>query len=194
MTTPSGGGQINLLTNGTYSGAGGAAGHLTSASLGNAVYSYSASYDNDLRLVSIGLTNTRLGNTLFSSSRTYDAVGNVASVATALPQGTDHQLFCYDAQNRLTWAGTTSGNPCNNPAPTGSFGGASYTQAFSYDTRNRLTSGPLGSYAYGDSAHRDAATSVSSGYTATYDASGDMTAAPPVAARRVVAARRLANN
>jgi hypothetical protein len=34
------------------------------------------------------------------------------------------------------------------------------------DTLNRLTSGPLGSYTYGDTHHLHAATSVSSGYTA----------------------------
>jgi hypothetical protein len=40
--------------------------------------------------------------------------------------------------------------------------GASYTQSFAYATLNRLTSGPLGSYTYGDTHHLHAATSVSS--------------------------------
>jgi hypothetical protein len=55
-----------------------------------------------------------------------------------------------------------------------------YTQSFSYDTLNQLTSGPLGSY--GDAAHLHAATSVGSGsgqYTASYDASGNMVCRAP---------------
>ncbi len=47
---------------------------------------------------------------------------------------------------------------------------------------NQLTSGPLGSYAYGDSAHLHAATQVDSGgsaYTASYDASGNMVCRAP---------------
>ena len=43
----------------------------------------------------------------------------------------------------------------------------------------RLKSGPLGSYTYGDPAHVHAATSTSTGYTATYDAAGDMTCRAP---------------
>jgi len=57
-----------------------------------------------------------------------------------------------------------------------------YTQSFSYDTLNQLTSGPLGSYSYGDAAHLHAATSVGSGsgqYTASYDASGNMVCRAP---------------
>ena len=46
---------------------------------------------------------------------------------------------------------------------------------------DRLTSGPLGSYTYGDSAHLHAVTSIGSGptYTATYDGVGDMTCRAP---------------
>ena len=43
--------------------------------------------------------------------------------------------------------------------------GASYTQSFAYATLNRLTSGPLDSYTYGDTHHLHAATSVSSATT-----------------------------
>ncbi len=41
----------------------------------------------------------------FRQTRGYDPVGNVTSVNTTLPAGTDNQAFCYDEQNRLTWAG-----------------------------------------------------------------------------------------
>lgn len=39
----------------------------------------------------------------------------------------------------------------------GTLTGAQYTQSFVYDALNQLTSSPLGSYTYGDSAHLHAA-------------------------------------
>jgi hypothetical protein len=42
-----------------------------------------------------------------------------------------------------------------------------------------LTTGPAGTYTYGDSSHVDALTSASSGYTASYDAAGDMSCRAP---------------
>ena len=48
---------------------------------------------------------------------------------------------------------------------------------------NRLTSGPSGSYTYGDSSHPDAATSIGSAYTAAYDAVGNMTCRAPTASQ-----------
>jgi hypothetical protein len=102
----------------------------------------------------------------------YDAVGNIAGETLTLPTGTDVQHFCYDEQDRLTWAGSVGTPSCTGTAISpGSLTSAQYTQTFSYDTLNRLTSGPLGSYTYGDTAHRDAATSVGTGsgqYTASY--------------------------
>jgi hypothetical protein len=156
---------------------------------GAALYHYAAQLDSDGRLLADDLVRISTGAMLFDEQMSYDPVGNVSAVTTILPAGTDHQLFGYDEQNRLTWAGTGTGNPCGNAGATGTFGGASYTQSFAYDTLNRLTSGPLGSYTYGDTNHLHAATSVSSGYTASYDAAGTCSAArrvaaPPVAARR----------
>ncbi len=40
---------------------------------------------------------------------------------------------------------------------------------------NRLTSSPLGSYSYGDTAHADAATAVGAAWSASYDAAGNAT-------------------
>ncbi len=40
---------------------------------------------------------------------------------------------------------------------------------------NRLTSAPLGSYSYGDSAHADAATAIGAAWSASYDAAGNLT-------------------
>jgi RHS repeat-associated protein len=94
---------------------------------------------------------------------------------------TDNQVFCYDEQNRLVWAGSTGTPTCPRAFVPGSLSSAYYTQTFSYDTLNRLTSGPLGSYSYGDTAHLHAATSIGTNtYTATYDAGGNMTCRAPV--------------
>jgi RHS repeat-associated protein len=56
---------------------------------------------------------------------------------------------------------------------------APYTYSFSYDTLGRLTSGPVGTYTYGDSAHLHGATAIGSAYTASYDAAGNMTCRAP---------------
>jgi hypothetical protein len=120
------------------------------------------------------------GATLFVAQPTYDGVGNVTGVTTTLPQGTDVQAFRYDEQNRLAWASGTSGNiPCGGTNTAGSLTAAQYTQSFSYDNLGRLTSGLLGSYTYGDSALLRAATTIASSYTASYDASGNMTCRAP---------------
>lgn len=169
-----------------YSGAGGAAGHATSATVAGGTYTFSASYDAAVRLSSLSVTNASTSAVLFSSQRGYDAASNVTAVNTTLAAGTggtDNQAFCYDEQNRLTWAGSSGTPACDGTLTPGTLTSASYTQTFAYDTLDRLTSGPLGSYTYGDSAHLHAVTSIGSGgtnsYTATYDASGDMTCRAP---------------
>jgi RHS repeat-associated protein len=116
---------------------------------------------------------------VFRSQRGYDAVGNVTAVNTTLAAGTDNQAFCYDEQNRLVWAGSTGTPNCGSSLTPGSLSAANYTQTFGYDTLNRLTSGPMGSYTYGDSAHLHATTSVGTAWTAKYDALGDMTCRAP---------------
>ena len=127
------------------------------------------------------VANTSTSALLFQSQRGYDAIGNVTAVNTTLAAGTDNQAFCYDEQNRLVWAGASGTPSCGASLTAGSLTSASYTQTFAYDTLDRLTSGPLGSYTYGDSAHLHAVTSIGSGptYTASYDAVGDMTCRAP---------------
>jgi RHS repeat-associated protein len=100
-------------------------------------------------------------------------------VQTTLPAGTDNQVFCYDDLNRLTWAGSTGTPSCGTSLTPGSLTSAAYTASYAYDTNNRLTTGPAGTYTYGNSSHVDALTSASSGYTASYDAAGDMTCRAP---------------
>jgi RHS repeat-associated protein len=107
-------------------------------------------------------------------------MGNVTAVNTTLAAGTDSQAFCYDELNRLTWASSASGSvPCGGTLTAGSLTSAQYTQTFAYDTLDRLTSGPLGTYTYGDSAHLHAATTVGTSWAAAYDAAGNMTCRAP---------------
>ncbi len=98
---------------------------------------------------------TTTSSTLYSAARGYDAVGNVISEDTQLgaASNTDNQLFCYDEQNRLTWAGATGTSPCNGAVSAGTLTSAYYSQAYTYDAQGRLTSGAIGSYTYGDASH-----------------------------------------
>ena len=162
-TTLAGGSATSLLDTIGYSGAGGAAGHATSANVAGGTYSSSSSYDADTRLSSLSLTNVSTSSVLFRSQRGYDAASNVTAVNTTLAAGTDNQAFCYDEQNRLVWAGSQWHASCGASLTAGTLECASYTQTFAYDTLDRLTSGPLGSYTYGDSAHLHAVTSIGSG-------------------------------
>jgi RHS repeat-associated protein len=177
--TGTGGGTTTLADTLAYTGPGGAAGALTSARLGNNTYNETFSYDNGLRLTGATVTRVSDSATLFASTPSYDAINNVVSVATTLPSGTDNQGFCYDEQDRLTWAGTSGSMPCGGTVTAGTLTSAAYSQSFGYDNMNRLTSGSAGTYTYGDGAHLHAATAVSTGYTAKYDAAGDMTCRAP---------------
>ncbi len=77
--------------------------------------------------------------------------------------------------------------PCGGTLTASSLGGsAQYTNTYSYDTLDRLTSGPAGSYTYGDSAHLHAVTAIGSSYTASYDAAGDMLCRAPTSATTCV--------
>lgn len=118
-------------------------------------------------------------------------VGNVLSAQTTLTAGTDHQVFCYDEQNRLVWASsqTINGGPtcvAINTAGTLTEQGALYTANYAYDAQDRLTSAPLGGYSYCQVTHLHAAMSVGAPlspiYTASYDAAGDMVCRAPTSA------------
>jgi RHS repeat-associated protein len=182
VSTTQGATTTTLLSGAAYTGVGGAYGHITGASLDGTVYQFSASDDLLGRATDLKV-KSGAGATLFDQARTFDAAGNVATASTTLPGGNDNQAFCYDEQNRLTWAGSTGTAPCTGTAvPAGTLTGAQYTQSFTYDTLGRLATGPLGTYAYGSAAHVHAATAVGSGYTASYDAAGDMTCRAPTGA------------
>jgi hypothetical protein len=163
----------------------GAGGQVVGMALGNGTYTTSYAYDDDARLTDMQFKRTSDGLLFFESGRAYDAGGNVATVWTRVPSGTDTQAFCYDEQNRVTWAGSSGTKPSgctSGTTPSSSLPGGGYSQAYSYDTLDRLTSGDLGSYTYGSGKHLHAVTSITAGsaaYTAQYDLAGNMTCRAP---------------
>jgi RHS repeat-associated protein len=166
-----------LLNSIGYSGEAGASQLLTSGSVGNSTYTWALNYDLNNRLDETKVTAS--GTTLFDQTRTFDTAGNVLTTDTTLPTGTDIQAFCYDEQDRLTWAGADGTPPCQG-LTAGTLTSAAYQQSYAYDVLDRLTTGPAGSgYTYGDTTHLDAVTSTGGGYTASYDATGDMTCRAP---------------
>jgi RHS repeat-associated protein len=152
---------------------------MTSANLGGTTYQYRAGFDLLARATDLKVTRSSDQATMFDQTRTFDAAGNVSTSNTILAGGTDNQAFCYDEQNRLTWAGSTGTPPCTGRAiSAGTLSAARYAQAFSYDTMGRLTNGPLGGSTYGDGNHLHAMTQAWP-YTASYDAAGNMTCRSP---------------
>jgi len=174
-------GGTTLASSLAYAVVGGGFGEITGASLGSGTYTYSATYDLLDRATDLKTTKTSGGAVMFDQSRTFDGAGNVTTIGTTMPGGTDNQSFCYDEQDRLTWASAaTATPPCSGSNTAGTLTAAQYTQTFGYDVMGRLTSGPLGSYTYGSSAHVHAATAIGgSAWTAAYDAAGNMTCRAP---------------
>jgi RHS repeat-associated protein len=169
LSTLQGSTNTTLLTNIAYSGTGGAYGFMTSATASPGG-SFNFGYDLLGRLNSI---SDQGSGTILSEQLSFDPAGNVSTISSNLVGATDNQAFCYDEQDRLTWAASTGTAPCTGvPITTGTI--PTYSQTFAYDTLGRLTSGPLGAYTYGDPAHVHAATAIGSTYSASYNASGGM--------------------
>jgi RHS repeat-associated protein len=167
-----------------------ALGQLASLGVGGTpaspLYSEAFGFDGDLRLNSEQATLTGAGSAFYTLGLGYDAGGNVTSASTTLPAagtkagGSEQQSFCYDAFNRLVWAGTsgtptgTSDGTCGPVPSSDTLSGASYTATFAYDNLGRMTSGPAGGYTYGDPAHLHAVTSTTDGHAYAYDAAGNV--------------------
>jgi RHS repeat-associated protein len=162
-----------IASNLAYTGLAGAAGKITTMDFGSGDI-YNASYDTGLRLTSASLTRASDNALLYQTQPAYDAADNVVNVQTSISGATDTQQFCYDSLNRLTWAGSTGTPPCAGLTP-GTLTAAQYQQSDNYNVDGGLTSGPSGSYTYGDSTHPHAVTSTSNGYSAAYDAAGNLT-------------------
>ena len=90
----------------------------------------SLGYDSLQRVTS---DSVAVGNkTLFSQTQTYDNVGNMLQLATTVPTTsggslTDNQAYCYDALNRLAWAGN-SGTPAGGDHCGSTPGGSTHDQ------------------------------------------------------------------
>ncbi|HEU5375219.1 MAG TPA: hypothetical protein VFV38_07260, partial [Ktedonobacteraceae bacterium] len=97
---------------------------------------------------------------------------------TSISGATDTQQFCSDSLNRLTWAGATGTPPCASLTP-GTLTAAQYQQSDSYNVDGGLSSGPHGSSTYGNSSHPHALMATSNGYSAAYDAAGNLTCRAP---------------
>lgn len=175
---------------------------------GSALANETFSYDTNLRPqgeIASWQSGSGSTGTIFSNNRTYDAVGNVASVTNtqAAIQGVSNsggsstEVFCYDEENRLTWAGNTGTVPgagngtCGNATPANTLGGAGYTSSYAYDHLGQLWQGPLNGvgaqqqYLYCDSTHPHQLTGLypvgttcsnlgGASYTSTYDAWGNV--------------------
>ncbi len=109
--------------------------------------------------------------------------------------GSETQVFCYDEQNRLTWAGNTGTPPSScsgNGTPSNTLNGAGYHATYSYNNLGQIVTGPYNGtgttqqYLSCDSNHPHALTIVAASgstcssqtgtvYTASYDAHGNMT-------------------
>ena len=187
VNTQVGSTNVTLLGNASYTGAGGAGHLITGATLDGGMYQYATTYDALGRLTDTRYALSSNGATLYEEQRAFDGAGNVTNETTTFPQGTDAQAFCYDEQNRVTWAGSVGTPPCTGTAiSTGTLTSAQYSQSYSYDTLGRLTSGSLGSYTYGDSAHVHAVTSIGGSYTAKYDVAGNMICRAPTSTNTCV--------
>jgi RHS repeat-associated protein len=176
LSTQVGSTTTPLLSGVDYQGPGGAEQQISNATLGigSGAYTYAGTFDALARATDLKLSTAQ---TLFEQSRTFDSAGNVTTASTTLPTGTDNQAFCYDEQNRLTWAGATGTPPCGGTLTPGSLTAAQYQQSFAYDNLGRLTNGPAGAYSYGGPLH--GVTAIASTYSASYDVAGNMTCRAP---------------
>jgi RHS repeat-associated protein len=197
----------SLVPSITYNGAAGAAGEPDSYVVGGtggcsadngSILCAQLSYDGDLRPTQATFTQPTSSTPItdYSLGITYDAVGQITSLSSGIPAaggqsgGQDTQQFCYDEQDRLTWAGNSGTNPCTGQAVTGTTlpTGSAHTASYQYDVLGRisqstlagaLSSNPQGAYTY-DSQHPHAVDAIgSSSYTAQYDALGNMTCRAP---------------
>jgi len=116
-------------------------------------------YDGDLRPTEETATwqgGSGQSGQVFDESRSYDPASNITAETTTIEKtggqtgsNTETQNFCYDEQDRLTWASNTATPPapgngtCGSLTPANGFSGASYTDSFTYTHLGQLWSGPV---------------------------------------------------
>jgi RHS repeat-associated protein len=124
-------------------------------STGGALSTDTYGYDGNLRLSSLTATwgaNSGNSGTYFSQGLTYDPASNLTSLATTQAAvtgnsntgGSETQVFCYDEQNRLLWAGNSGTPTCTGngtPAVSGHIG--AYNASYVYTHLGQLWQGPL---------------------------------------------------
>jgi hypothetical protein len=149
--------------------------------IGSAQIRRTLAYDSLVHPISTVLTPIGDAALLFEEVPHFDYAGDVVTLATTLPGVADSQQFCYDDPvGRLSWAGNSGTPPCTGQ-PLTQPATAPYAQAYHYDSLDRLTGGPSGTYTYGTAGPLHAATAIGAAYTAAYDAAGDMTCRAPQA-------------
>ncbi len=124
-------------------------------SSGSALLAEQFGYDANLRPTS-AMASWQSGSgtsgTAFSQSLSYDPASNLTSLSTtqaAVPGqnnsgGSETQVFCYDEQNRLVWAGNSGTPTCSGngtPSVSGNLG--SYSTSYVYTHLGQLWQAPL---------------------------------------------------
>ncbi len=146
----------------SYTGAAGAAGLPSSYVVGgngtcsaanSSTICASFTYDGDLRPTQATYTHPTSSTTItyYSLGFTYDGMGKITTLSSGVPPaggqsgGQDNQQFCYDEQDRLTWAGNSGTNPCTGQAVTGTTlpTGSTYTASYQYDGVSGITQSTL---------------------------------------------------
>ena len=172
------------------------------SSTGGALAGDSYGYDGNLRLSSMAATwQAGSGNTgaSFSQNLTYDVASNLTSLATTQAAvtgnsstgGSETQVFCYDEQNRLVWAGNSGTPSCTgNGTPSVSGYLNAYSASYVYTHLGHLWQGPLagsGEYQYlycaSSQPHQlsglyalgaTCSSKTGQGYTSSYDSWGNV--------------------
>ncbi len=105
-------GHVSYINSGQLAGIA-VGGTANKTSVPTSIFSTSRSYDGMQRPVSSSATRTGASSPFWNQQRTFDNAGNILQLSTMLPtvsggsSKTDNQSFCYDALDRLTWAGNT---------------------------------------------------------------------------------------
>ncbi len=138
------------------------------SSTGSALAQEQFSYDPNLRVTNASATwqsGSGTSGTVYSQALGYDAASNLTSSSTTQATvsgatssgGSETELYCYDEQNCLVWAGNSGTVPaagngtCGSGTPSNSLSGATYSNQYVYTHLGQLWQGPYngsGSYQY----------------------------------------------